>query len=485
MATPIPPNHARFTTSSIVAATGGRVARGTGRAEVRGVTTDSRAVVAGGAFVALRGERSDGHGFVDAAMRTGAAIVVIERGRASATSEANVDVIEVDDTLRAWGDLARVHIEEWRAARPASEPARVVAITGSAGKTTTKELCAAILGAVGSCHASAGNLNNRIGLPAVALAVESVHRFLVLEAGMSVKGEIAELARIAAADVAIVTNVGIAHGEGVGGGRADVAREKGALYAALGESGVAIVNADDDEATGQRARTKARAVTFGRASSAGYRLVDRTSLGARGSRLAIDRAGQRIDLDLSLLGEAAAIDLLAAIAASDAACGVPIDAPVIAQALERLASVAGRAALRRLPDDTLVIDDSYNANPASVRSALLSLAEIGRAESRRMVAVLGEMKELGPSAAREHEAIGDDIADAAVAVAVGCGGLIDLALDRAASRGVSIVKAASTDEAAGLACEVVRARDVVLVKGSRSVGAERVVDALVRAHGGG
>ena len=484
MATPIPPNRARFTTSSIALATGGRLARGDGRAEARGVTTDSRAVVTGGAFVALRGERSDGHGFVEAAARAGASIIVVERGRSGAVGDVNVDVVEVDDTLRAWGDLARAHLEEWRAARSASDPARVVAITGSAGKTTTRELCAAILSAVGPCLASTGNLNNRIGLPAIALSVDAEHRFLVLEAGMSLRGEIAELARIASPDVAVVTNVGMAHAEGVGGGRPEIAREKGALYAVLGASGVAIVNADDDEVTAQRARTSARAETFGRSAAARYRLVDRVSLGARGSRVAVDRAGERLDLELSLIGEAAAIDLVAAIAASDAANTAPVDSVTIAKALERLASVAGRGTLRRLLDDTIVIDDSYNANPASVRNALRSLAEVGRAESRRTVAVLGEMKELGASAAHEHEAIGDDIAEAAVAVAVGCGGLIDLALDRAASRGVAVVKAASTDDAASRACDVVRARDVVLVKGSRSVGAERVVEALVRARGG-
>lgn len=471
MATPIPPNRARFTARSIADATGG-VARGAD-AEVVGVTTDSRAVVRGGAFVALRGER-DGHAFVDAAVRAGAAVVVVERGRATAGV-----AVEVDDTLRAWGDLARAHLRAWRA-RDARR--RVVAITGSAGKTTTKELCAAILGAVEPCLATAGNLNNRIGLPAMALCAGD-ERFLVLEAGMSVPGEIAELGRIAEPDVAVVTNIGLAHAEGVGGTRADVAREKGALYASLGPSGVAIVNADDDAAMAERARTTSRAETFGRAASASYRLVERTSLGAGGSRVVLERAGDRLDLDLAIVGEAAAIDLAAALAAADAANGAPIDVDVVRRGLARLAAIGGRGELRRLADDTLVLDDTYNANPGSMNNALLSLAEIGRAERRRTVAVLGEMKELGPSAPSEHAAIGDRLAEAGIAVALGCGGLIDLALGRAASRGVAVVKAASTAEAAARAVEVVRARDVVLVKGSRSVGAERVVEALVRARG--
>jgi len=478
MATPIPINRARFSTASILRATGGRLASGAGNADICGATTDSRAVVPGCVFIALRGERHDAHAFVGAAVKAGAAAIVVDR----ATNVGGADVIEVKDTLVAWGDIARAHLREWREARAGD--ARVVAITGSAGKTTTKELCAVLLGAIGTCAASAGNLNNRIGLPAVALAVEPAHRFVVLEAGMSVVGEIAELARIAEADVAVITNIGVAHAAGVGGTRADVAREKGALYAALGERGVAIVNADDDEAMKQRARTAARAETFGLAASAEYRLVERTPLGARGSRVVVERTGERLVLDLPLVGEAAAIDLVAAIAACDAAYGEKIDGRTIAEALAQLHAIDGRGALRRLGDGTLVLDDTYNANPASVRNALRSLAEIGRAESRRTVAVLGEMKELGPSASKEHESIGDDIAAARVAVAVGCGGLIDRALDRAASRGVRVIKAASTDDAAARALEVVQARDVVLVKGSRSVGAERVVEALVRARGG-
>ena len=481
MATPIPENHAAFTTASIAEATGGRVARGEGKS-VLGVTTDSRAVVRGGAFVALRGERSDGHAFLSDASRAGAHVVVVERGRAPADLVA--DVVEVDDTLRAWGDLARAHLRAWRRA---SNGARVVAITGSAGKTTTKELCAAMLRTVGTCHATAGNLNNRIGLPAVALAIDDTARFAVLEAGMSLRGEIAALGSIGEPDVAVITNVGIAHAEGVGGTRDDVAREKGALFEAIREGGVAVVNADDDAATSQLPRSRgARVVSFGFASAATYRLAGRTSLGLRGSRLRITRRGESLDVDLPLIGEAAAIDFVAALAAAEAASGAPFDASELTGALARHAALghgAGRGEVRRLGDGTLVIDDSYNANPASVRAALRSLAELGRAESRRTVAVLGEMKELGPTEAEEHDALGVAIAEAGIALVIGCGGLVDRTLDRAARAGVTVVKAQSTERAAEEAVARVCAGDVVLVKGSRSVGTERVVDALARSRG--
>ena len=156
---------------------------------------------------------------------------------------------------------------------------------------------------------------------------------------------------------------------------------------------------------------------------------------------------------------------------------------MIASALERHAALAGRNSLTRLADKTWILDDTYNANPASVRNALRSLAEIGRSDARRTVAVLGEMKELGASAAREHESLGAAIAECGVAVAIGCGGLIDLALDRAASLGVEVFKETSTISAAERATTCVLPGDVVLVKGSRSVGAERVVEALVRTRG--
>jgi UDP-N-acetylmuramoyl-tripeptide--D-alanyl-D-alanine ligase len=476
MATPIPLNHAAFTTRSIAEATRGRIVHGDAKS-VSGVTTDSRAVVAGGAFVALRGEHSDGHAFVGNAARAGAHVVVVERGRAPA--DAVTDVVEVEDTLCAWGDLARAHLRAWR---DASSAARVVAITGSAGKTTTKELCAAMLRTVGTCHATAGNLNNRIGLPAVALATDATARFVVLEAGMSLRGEIAALGAIAEPDVAVITNVGIAHAEGVGGSRGDVAREKGALYEALREGGVAVVNADDDAARGELARSRgARALSFGVAEDAAYRLASRTSLGLAGSRLRITRHGQSLDVDFPLLGEAAAIDFVAALAAADAACGALIAPSDLARALAEHAGVAqrgGRGAVRHLDDGTLLIDDSYNANPASVHAALRSLAEIGRAESRRTVAILGEMKELGPTAGEEHDAIGVALAELGIALVIGCGGLVDRALDRAAKSGVAVVKSASTERAAEEADARVRPGDVVLVKGSRSVGTERVIDAL-------
>jgi UDP-N-acetylmuramoyl-tripeptide--D-alanyl-D-alanine ligase len=472
MATPIPPNRAALDARALAAATGGRVTRADGGGVAVGITTDSRAVTPGCAFVALRGASHDGHAFVPAAVRAGATLVVVERGRSP--DGGRVDAVEVDDTLVAWGAVAREHLRAWRRSRG---DARVVCITGSAGKTTTKEMCATLLRAVGECHATTGNLNNRVGLPAVALGAEARHRFVVLEAGMSVPGEIAALASIAEPDVSLVTNVALAHAGGVGGTVDDVAREKGALFGGVRPGGAIVVNRDDAAvmAQAERAGGAARA-TFGRDAGADVRLVAREAAGIDGSRVVVERAGRRASFRVPIAGEAAAIDFVAALAAAEVAVGAigAIDDPRVAEALESIAPLAGRMRVLRV-GDVVVIDDAYNANPASVRAALAALAEIGQG---RRIAVLGEMKELGPAAEREHAALGDAVAASGVGLLVSCGGLADVIARAAARAGVQVVSARDAAGAALVAVELVRPGDAVLVKASRSVGAEVVVDAL-------
>ncbi len=267
MATPIPQNHAELTAKNAALATGGEIVRARGREGVvaRGIVSDTRALAGGEAFGALRGATHDGHAFLDQAAKRGAALLLVDRTEAPVALPDGPDVVRVGDTLAAWGDLARAHLAAWRGAR---EDARVVAITGSAGKTTTKQLCAALLAeAAGaeSTWATPGNLNNLVGLPSVVFALEARHRFAVLEAGMSVRGEIARLGAIAKPDVAVITNIATAHAEGVGGNRSDVAREKGALFAATARGGVCVFDAGDDLSRGQVERSPgARGVGFGR-----------------------------------------------------------------------------------------------------------------------------------------------------------------------------------------------------------------------------
>ncbi|HSO37231.1 MAG TPA: UDP-N-acetylmuramoyl-tripeptide--D-alanyl-D-alanine ligase [Labilithrix sp.] len=486
MATPIPSNRAALTLDAIVLATRGTIARQGSATSIVGITTDSRAVLPGGLFVALRGESHDGHRFVETAAARGAAAAVVERGRASsfaAEALAGMSLVEVDDSLVAFGDLARVHLEAWRAGASEAHPRRVIAITGSAGKTTTKELTAALVAAVGPTHRTAGNLNNRIGVPSVVLGILEEHDFAVVEMGMSLPGELDAITAFARPDVSLVTNVGLAHAEGVGGPDG-VMREKGAVYRALDEGGVAVVNADDPRVIRAAQGTRAGlVVTFGTAESADYRLAAREPAPGGGSLVTIvcseesvGLAPRILSIDLALPGEAAALDLAAALAAQEAASGVRLTALQIEAALANL-RLDGRATVQRLGQDIVVLDDTYNANPASMRAALQTLAEL--AGPRRRVVVLGEMKELGAHAESEHDALGEALAGAGVAVAIGCGGLIDRTLARAAELSpITVVRAASTDEATRKTLGIVRPGDAVLVKGSRSVGAERVVAAL-------
>jgi UDP-N-acetylmuramoyl-tripeptide--D-alanyl-D-alanine ligase len=481
MATPIPANAAPLTGWGAAAATGGRVVRGGDEATI-GVTSDSRASSPGCAFVALRGDRHDGHDYLDAAVAAGASLLVVEKGR-RAPAEAP-GIVEVDDTTAAWGDLARAHLRAWRRERP---QARVVAVTGSAGKTTTKELCAALLRSLGHCHAAAGNLNNRVGVPAVAFGLEARHHSAVFEVGMNQRGEIDALARIVEPDVAVITNVGVAHAQGVGGSRGDVAREKGDLFAALSPEAVAVTCFDDAAAMAQLQRTRARrALTFGTGAGADYRLASRAHSRLDGAEVRIFRRRDEteIAIRLPLPGEAAALDMAAALAAVEAIAG-PLGATTITEALRRLRLPPGRMHPRALCSGITVLDDTYNANPQSVRAALRTLAELTNgAAGRRGVVILGEMGELGAIAADEHDALGAAIAGSGARLALSCGGLADLSVAAAARGGVSAVRAADVGEAAALATALVAAGDVVLVKASRSVGAERVVDALVRAGGG-
>lgn len=496
MSTPIPANRARLTASSAAAATGGRIARGSGRVAC-GIVSDSRAITPGCAFVALRGQRCDGHEFVGAAMDAGATLVVVERGRAP--QQPSADVVEVDDTLRAWGDLARAHVRAWRDGQ--ADPARaadwasdgsaivrsrrvVFAITGSAGKTTTKEFCAALSRCVGSTHSTVGNLNNRVGVPAVAFGLGAEHRFGVFEIGMSVPGEISALGRILEPDVGLVTNVGLAHAEGVGGSRADVAREKGDLFAALGPEGVAITCFDDAAAMRQIERTRAgRIVTFGCGAGADYRLLER-AVGAAGSRVEFARpeGAPPGEVSLPIPGEAAALDFLAALAAVEAVGGT-LASDVLDSALAKgLNRPPGRMQLRVLRSGTTILDDTYNANPESVRAALRTLAELAR--GRRAIVVLGEMRELGPGGADEHQRLGAVVAEAAAVAIVSCGGLAERTALEAERAGVHAIRSPDVEAAARAAVAIVAPGDVVLVKASRSVGAEQVVDALVVAGGG-
>ncbi len=476
MATPIPRNDASFTGWELAAATAGDLTRiPTSSCRVTGVVTDSRTVSPGNAFVAVRGRMLDGHAFLHEALAGGAAGVVVSRG--CAVPPADIVVVEVEDTTQALGMLGRAHLQRWRRR---TRGARVLALTGSAGKTTTKELVATLVGAVAKCHATSGNLNNRIGLPLVALGVAD-SRFAVFELGMNEPGEIGALTRIVEPDVGILLNVGIAHAEGFGGSRSAIAREKGRILEGLADGATAVVNADDDAACDQLLRTRAHAVRFGTSSDADVRVAGRET-SPDGSFVTLERDGELIDVQVPLASEALALDLAAAVAGADALLGDRVPVDVIARALAAHDWPAGRLQRLSLLRGIVALDDTYNANPASMRAALGALAELRRAGYGRAIAVLGEMRELGPLSDGAHHDLGRALAEHQIDLAVGCGGAIDAALEHAGKLGVAVKRCASVEEAGAVAADLVRSGDAVLFKGSRGATVERALAVFLRSH---
>jgi UDP-N-acetylmuramoyl-tripeptide--D-alanyl-D-alanine ligase len=471
MPTPIPTNAARFTPWEVARATGGRLVHLLDDRESVGVTADTRAVQPGCLFVALVGERLDGHAFVADALARGAVAVVVRDGHGSGLP---ANVVEVQDTLVAWGDLARAHLERWRRGHASSS---VVCITGSAGKTTTRLLTAALLAERRSVVASLGNLNNRVGLPAMAFTADASRDAAVFEVGMSLRGEIAQLASIARPDVGVLLNCGVAHAEGVGGTRSDVAREKGALLEALPASGVAIVNGDDHAALGQIVRTVASPVRFGKGAGNDVRLVLREPH-ASGARLTISNRGRQLQVDLPLAGEAAAIDCLAALAAAEAIAG-PLADDEIAHALATVQAMEGRARIHRAGTVQL-IDDAYNANPSSMSASLQMVVEV--AKGARIGLVLGDMKELGPLSAESHRELAECIRHTRAGWIILCGQAVRHTYDRLEELGIHAQCVPDAEAALVAAQRWIESGDVVLVKGSRSLGLERVVSGL--ASGG-
>jgi UDP-N-acetylmuramoyl-tripeptide--D-alanyl-D-alanine ligase len=476
MGTPIPGNRAAFTLAEILRATGGELVAGT-VAGVTAVSTDTRAIAPGAAFVALRGEVHDGHAHLDAAAEAGAVLALVD---GNVPVPPGLAVVRVPSTLNALGDLARAHVRRWRASGGART---VVAITGSAGKTTTRVAASALLERIfpGEIHGARGNLNNRVGVPMVIFGLGEAHRVAVIEMGMNQPGEIAELCRIAEPDVGVLTLVAAAHTEGLGSIEG-VAAEKGSLFRALAPGGLAVGNGDDRRVRESVAASPARRrCLYGRAADADVRIVAREPLGMTSSSFTIERPGGALVFDTPLLGEAGALACAAAVAVAEIGLGGRVDSSLCAEAFARadVGAGAGRLVPRVLHGDLAVIDDTYNANPASTCASILAAAEIARATGRRLLLVLGEMKELGVESVPGHDEVGRAAAASGAAeVFVVGGGDAPRIAARAAEGGVPAAHAGQVEAAGMMIRLAVRPGDLVLVKGSRSIGTERVVAML-------
>jgi len=454
----------------------GTLRRGNARAEFTGVTIDSRQVGAGELFVAIAGPRHDGHEHVGSAAAAGATGAVVRRGFALPVGLPDAFcLVEADDTTRALGAIAAGHRALYRGP--------LVAITGSNGKTSTKEMCAAILSVRAPCLKTAGNLNNEYGLPLTLLRRKPEHACVVVELGMNHRGEIARLAAIAQPTVGVLGNVGTAHIEHLGS-REAIAEEKGDLLAALPASGVAVANADDPLASAQAGRSRARALRFGLAAGADVRGSDVRALPA-GYAFRLRAPQGETELVVAGLAETAVQNALAACAGA-LASGAPL--ADLAPGLAAYAPVRGRLQPLSLEHDVLVVDDTYNANPQSMEVALRALAQPrGERGPIRRIAVLGDMGELGKESEGAHRAAGALAArlgiDLLFAVGAHAGEVAEAA--RAGGLpGARVHALADAERAAEAVLAVLLPRDRVLVKGSRSMRMERVVDRIAQAHGG-
>ncbi|QMU68566.1 UDP-N-acetylmuramoyl-tripeptide--D-alanyl-D-alanine ligase [Streptacidiphilus sp. P02-A3a] len=432
------------------------------------VVHDSRQVVPGALFAAVVGERVDGHDYAAGAVARGAVAVLASR-------PVGVPAVIVDDVVGALGRLA--HEVTARAV-----DTTVIGLTGSAGKTSTKDLIAQLLGRIGSTVYTEGSFNNEIGLPLTALRVAADTRFLVLEMGARGKGHIAELTRITPPRIGLVLNVGAAH-LGEFGSREGTAEAKGELVEALSAEGVAVLNADDPLVSAMASRTKARVVYFGESERADVRATDiRLDPAGRPAFTLLTPAGSA-PVALRLYGEHQVSNALAA-AAVAIECG--LDVAGAAAALSEAGNLSRwRMELTERPDGVTVINDAYNANPDSMRAALRALAAIGGRgpEARRTWAVLGEMRELGEDSLDEHDAVGRLAVRLNISTLVAVGGreaaCMELGARNEGSWGEESVLVSDADAAIGLLREQVGPGDVVLVKASRSVGLERVAEALL------
>lgn len=425
-----------------------------------GISTDTRTLGAENLFFALVGPRFDGHGYVEQAREKGAAAAVVNY-----PVTTPLPLLQVADTQHALGQLAR----HWRARF--SIP--VVGITGSNGKTTVKEMIAAILSCLGPVLATKGNLNNDIGVPLTLAGLNAEHSSAVVEMGANHAGEIAYLAGLTRPTVAIVTNAGPAHLEGFGS-LEGVARAKGELFAALDTDAIAIINADDTYAALWHDLAQGHQIlTFGLTPTADVTASYTSGLDA--TKLELRTPQGSISINLPLLGRH---NLVNALGAAAAALAAGASLAQVRQGLESLGSVSGRLQRKQRRDGGLVIDDTYNANPASLRAAIDVLKEF----SGERWLVLGDMAELGDDAATLHADAGTYVAQAGIDRLFTLGALAEYA---ARACGSSAQAFAEISPLIAALEQNLRTEITVLVKGSRSMGMERVVQALTGAIQGG
>ena len=448
---------------------GGQSITETTQATFQGVAIDTRTVKRGELFVAIRGEKYDAHTFLDQAVSAGATGLVIDQAfLASQRPPSHIATIAVKDTTAALGALAAGHRSEFAGT--------VIAITGSNGKTTTKEMCHAIMSVQGPCLKTQGNLNNEFGLPLTLLARKTNDQAAVVELGMNHRGEIARLTAIAQPDIGILTNVGTAH-IGHLGNQENIALEKGDLIAGLGETGIAVLNADDHRVDAQAERAVGRVVRFGLSPKADVRAENVVFDGIDTFHFTLRTPIGTVEVGIAGLAETTPINALAASAGAFAA-GANLDQ--LAEGLSRFEAVPGRMVCQTLTSGARVIDDTYNANPQSIRAALESLARLKG--GGRTFAILGDMGELGEQEHVAHQSVGRMAAEFEIDRLFALGSNAEAVLAGAREAGLTEEQChvgVDHEEIAEVLTREVESQDWILVKGSRAMRMERVIESLM------
>ncbi|HET6454651.1 MAG TPA: UDP-N-acetylmuramoyl-tripeptide--D-alanyl-D-alanine ligase [Armatimonadota bacterium] len=451
----------------VIGAVNGRLLTGDPISTITGVSTDTRTIKPGELFFALKGENADGHAYVPKAIEAGAGVVISDES--SLPGETNTIAIKVEDPLWALGDLAKYYRSLFKV--------RVVGITGSVGKTTTKEMLTAILKQKWKVLKNKANYNNEIGLPLTLFELDRSHEVAVLEMAMRGLGEIQRLASIAKPEIGVITNIGISHIERLGSQGA-IADAKAELLGELPPDGVAILNAEDGYFEVIKEKFSGKVVSFGSSKSADVIGARVKCLDEGQYRFVLLISGQgALEVTLPIMGHHNVYNALAAAAAANQ---LGLDLPAIRAGLETVTPPDMRMEFTQTKGGLAVLNDAYNASPASVIAALKTLQALKGYD--RKVAVLGDMLELGDYARKAHEDVGRALVESGVKKLIVVGKLAGSIADGAKAAGIpnDAVKSYETSaEAAKKIRSHLRAGDAVLVKGSRAVKMEAIVRALL------
>jgi len=464
-----------FSLKDVLKATAGTLVSGAQEFLFYGISTDSRLISKGNLFIALKGENFDGHDFVMRALKQGAVGILVhdEEKINQIPKDKTFVIIKVTDTLTALGDLAH----EWRK----KFPIPVIGLTGSSGKTTTKEMIAAIISRKKNILKTEGNLNNLIGVPQTIFRLTSKHELMILEMGTNTRGEIKRLTQIAEPNIGLITNIGPAHLAGFGS--IDVVREeKNDLLLNLPPSGVAIINLDDEAITIVSEKWNGRKITFSMSPNADVTVRDIEKNGIKGIRfnLVIGGSAQKVEMKIAGLHH-----VYNAMAATAAAVAAGIDYKTIAKGLAVFRPFSGRMEMIKLHNGAFLLDDSYNANPASVREALMTLKDLKNGHNGYVF--LGDMLELGADAVEMHRKIGMLIATIGINTLFLQGDFSEVTAAGAMEGGLSpenIFFLSGDEKGITYLKKHLKKGDWILVKGSRRMKMEKIVSQICDDFGG-